>query len=158
MTLGRNIPKLQYLYVNKVTRARSVLLSLGISNTAAVKDFYSFSWGAFITPWIRNLLCAGMRILKFEPALLSETLVLVPPTPSIGVLIAAVLHKLPIEVVPQCFFSRVYTAVTLDEMTVSSHSLCSTAIPLLTSLLPDPAISRSLSLPLISLFCICGDE
>lgn len=51
-----------------------------------------------------------MRILKLEPALLSETLVLVPLTPRMGVLIAAILNKLSIEVVPKCvFFSSTYS-------------------------------------------------
>lgn len=89
--------------------------------------------------------------MKLEPAPLSETLVLVPLTPGMGVLIAAILHKLSIEFLPKCAFSLAHTAVTLNEMTVSSHSLCSPAIPLLTSLLADPPISLSFSLSLSSL-------
>lgn len=99
-----------------------------------------------------------MRILKLEPALLSETLVLVPLTPGMGVLIAAILHKLSIEVVPKCvFFSRAHTAVTLNEMTVSSHSLCSPAIPcsLLFSLI-HPSHFLSLSLSHLSVLHLWG--
>lgn len=104
----------------------------------------------------QNLMCAGaaVRTVESEPALLSETLVLVRLTPSMGVLIAAILHKLSIEFLPKCafFFSPAHTAVTLHEMSVSSHSLCSPAVPLLASVLPYPPISLSFSLSLISLF------
>lgn len=94
-----------------------------------------------------NVLCAGagVRTVESEPAPLSETLVLVRLTPSMGVLIAAILHKLSIGFLPKCAFSPVHTAFTLHEMSVSSHSFCSPAVPLLTSVLPDPPISLSLS-------------
>lgn len=92
-----------------------------------------------------------MGILKFKPAPLSETLVFVPLIPSMRVLIATILHKLCVEFVLKSAFSRANTAVTLNDMTVSSHLLGSPAVPLLTSLLPDPPISLSFSLFLISL-------
>lgn len=66
---------------------------------------------------------AGMRGLKSEPALLSETLVLVSLTRSMGVLIAVVLQKLSIEFLHPMSFSRARTTVALNEMAVSSHSL-----------------------------------
>lgn len=46
-----------------------------------------------------------MKVLKLEPAPLRETLVLVPLTPGMEVLIAAILHKLSIEFLPKCAFS-----------------------------------------------------
>lgn len=64
-----------------------------------------------------------MRGLKSEPALLSETLVLVSLTRSMGVLIAVVLQKLSIEFLHPMSFSRARTTVALNEMAVSSHSL-----------------------------------
>lgn len=86
-----------------------------------------------------------MEILNFKKAPLSETLGFVSLIPSIRVLIAAILHKLSAEVVPICAFSQAHTAITLSEMTVSSHLLCSLAVPLFTSLFPDSPISLSFS-------------
>lgn len=54
----------------------------------------------------QNLMCAGavVRTVESEPVLLSETLVLVLLTPSMGVLIAAILHKPSIEFLHKCAF------------------------------------------------------
>lgn len=97
-----------------------------------------------------------MRILRLEPDPLSEILVLVPLTPSMEVLIAAILQSLSIEFLPKCGFSQSYTAVTLNEMTVSSQSLWSPAVPLLNSLLPDPPISLSFSRSHLSVLHMWG--
>lgn len=129
MSLSPNGSNLQYLYGNKVARVhRSCFLfyHLWISNAAAVKHGCNgFCWEHTFIILDQNLLCigVGMRILKLELALLSETLVLVLLMPGMGVLIAAILHKLSIEFPPQCAFSRARTVVTLNEMTVSFHSL-----------------------------------
>lgn len=84
-----------------------------------------FLQGAYFHILDHNLLCVGvgMRVLKLVPALVSETLVLVPLTQNTGVLIAAVLHELSIEFLPKWDFCGAHTAVTLNETTVSSHSL-----------------------------------
>lgn len=95
-----------------------------MSNASAIKqNCYSFGWEHTFIIQDQNLLCVGggLRILKLEPALLSETLVLVPLTWSMGVLIAAILHKLS-----SVLFSipRACAAVSLNETTAPSHSLC----------------------------------
>lgn len=100
-----------------------------------------------------------VRIPRSEPSPLSETLVLVPLTPSMGVLIAAILQKLSSEFLPKCAVSRAHTAVTLNELRVSSHSPRSLAVPPpLAPLLPDPPRPLPFSPPHISLLCICGDK
>lgn len=84
------------------------------------------SWEPALIMLDQNLMCAGavVRTVEPEPALLSETLVLVRLTPSMGVLIAAILHKLSIEFLPKCaFFSPSPAHTALHEMSVSSHSL-----------------------------------
>lgn len=110
----------------------------------------------------QNLMCAGavVRTVESEPALLSETLVLVRLTPSMGVLIAAILHKLSIEFLPKCaFFPPLLHIQPSLFMKCQCHLIhCSLAVPLLASVLPDPPISLSFSLSLISLFWICGDN
>lgn len=108
---------LQKLWDSHITRERCC-------NSWKIGDFLE---KLLLLPPPQNLMCAGavVRTVESEPALLSETLVLVRLTPSMGVLIAAILHKLSIEFLPKCAFfpSPAHTAVTLHEMSVSSHSL-----------------------------------
>lgn len=109
------------------------------------------SWEPALIMLDQNLMCAGavVRTVESEPALLSETLVLVRLTPSMGVLIAAILHKLSIEFLPKCAFfpplSCTYSSswnVSVISFTVPSLSLCS----LLSSpILPFPFLSLCLS-------------
>ena len=53
-------------------------------------------------------------------------------------------------------FSPAHAVIPLNEMTVSYHSLCASAVHLLTSLLPDPLISLSVLVSHLSLFDLWG--
>lgn len=139
-----------FFYDNKVERLHQscfLFCHLWISLLRICSKRKPFSAGSALSLHRIRIYSALWRgFLKLEPAPLSKTLVLVPLTPSMGVLIAAILQKMSIEFLTKCAFSQAHTAVTFNEMTVSSHSLCSLAVPLLISLLPYPPISLSFSL------------
>lgn len=121
-------------------------------SAAAVKNTVTvLCWERSFITLDQNLLRVGVggwKSWSLEPGLLSETLVLVPLTPSKGAVIAAILHKLSIEFLPKCaFLHHIQPSVLMKWQCHLIHcvpllSLCS----LLSSLILPLSLSFSPSL------------